>query len=196
MTARGCFLHLKSIAALLSRARSGAGEHYEKICPVVRFSFVELLNNRRSMPATNENTATIMDSHLIPCLLLFRNSGPENYQHLSPEQRQQLMMRWNAWYDDLAAQGKAIEGQPLELETRLVSGPGGSRIIDGPFAEAKEAIGGYVKLLAGSIEEATAIAQRHPGLEYGLCIEVRQLSESCHLGVTAGHRAAPALSGV
>jgi hypothetical protein len=131
-----------------------------------------------------------MQTSAIPCLLLFRNSGPENYQHLSPEQRQHLMMRWNAWYDELAAEGKAMEGQPLELQTRVVSGPGGARIIDGPFAEAKEAIGGYVKLLVTNLEEATAIAQRHPGLEYGLQIEVRQLSESCHLGVTAGHRGA------
>lgn len=116
-------------------------------------------------------------------MLLFRNSGPETHAHLSPEQRQQLMTRWNAWYDGLAAEGKAIEGQPLELETRVVSGPGGERVIDGPFAEAKEAIGGYVKLLVGSLEEATGIAQRHPGLEYGLEIEVRQLTENCHLGV-------------
>lgn len=145
--------------------------------------------------APNETT-TIMESRPIPCLLLFRNSGPENYQHLSAEQRQRLMMRWNAWYDALAAEGKAIEGQPLELETRVVSGPGGSRITDGPFAEAKEAIGGYVKLLVRSVDEATAIAQRHPGLDYGLCIEVRQLSDSCHLGVTAGHRAASSMSAV
>ena len=78
-----------------------------------------------------------------PYMLFFRNSGPETHQHLSPTQRQTLVTRWNAWYDGLAAQGKAVEGQPLELETRMVSGIGGSRVVDGPFAEAKEAIGGY-----------------------------------------------------
>jgi hypothetical protein len=130
-----------------------------------------------------------------PYLLFFRNSGPENHQHLSPEQRQQLVTRWNAWYDGLAAQGKAVEGQPLELETRIVSGNGGSRVVDGPFAEAKEAIGGYVKLMVSGLEEATEIAQRHPGLAYGLIIEVRSMTANCHLGVTAGHRATPALAG-
>jgi hypothetical protein len=119
-----------------------------------------------------------------PYLLLFRNSGPETHAHLSPEERQQLVTRWNAWYDGLAAAGKATEGQPLELETRLVSGPGGSRIVDGPYAEAKEAVGGYVKLLAASLDEATAIAQSHPGLAYGLIIEVRSMTVACHLGVT------------
>ena len=60
---------------------------------------------------------------------------------------------------------------------------GGARVIDGPFAEAKEAIGGYVKLMVESIDEATAIAQQHPGLDYGLEIEVREMTASCHLGV-------------
>jgi hypothetical protein len=137
---------------------------------------------------------TDMENTRSPYILFFRNSGPENYAHLSPDQRQRLMQKWNAWYDGLAASGRAVEGQPLELETRLVSGSGGARVIDGPFAEAKEAIGGYVKLLVGSIEEATAIAQEHPGLDFGLEIEVRQMTESCHLGVQ--HHAARELSAV
>ena len=118
-----------------------------------------------------------------PYMLFFRNSGPETHQHLSPAQRQQLVTRWNAWYDSLATQGKAVEGQPLELETRLVSGTGGARIVDGPFAEAKEAIGGYVKLQVADFDEATAIAQQHPAFDYGLQIEIRQMVSHCHLGV-------------
>ena len=137
---------------------------------------------------------TNMENTRSPYILFFRNSGAENYAHLSPDQRQRLMQKWNAWYDGLASTGRAVEGQPLELETRLVSGSGGARVIDGPFAEAKEAIGGYVKLLVGSIEEATAIAQEHPGLDYGLEIEVRQMTESCHLGVQ--HHAVHELSAV
>jgi hypothetical protein len=112
----------------------------------------------------------------------FRNSGPETHAHLSPAQRQQLVTHWNAWFEGLVAQGKAVEGQPLELDTRVVSGPGGTRVVDGPFPETKEAIGGYVKLLVSGLDEATTIAKQHPGLEYGLIIEVRQAGE-CHLGV-------------
>lgn len=118
-----------------------------------------------------------------PYLLLFRNTGPENHRHLSPQERQQLITRWNAWFEGLLAEGKATEGQPLELETRMVSGPGGGRVVDGPFPEAKEAVGGYVKLMVSSLDEATAIAQRHPGLDYGMMIEVRQMTPDCHLGV-------------
>src|SRR4051812_14620386 len=127
-------------------------------------------------------------------MLFFRNSGPETHQHLSPEQRQQLVTRWNGWFDKLVAEGKAVEGQPLELETRVVSGPGGARIVDGPFPEAKEAIGGYVKLIVSGIEEATEIAKRHPGLAYGLVIEVRELTPHCHLGVNTRSTTAQAVA--
>jgi hypothetical protein len=139
-----------------------------------------------------------MDPHPAPApyLLFFRNSGPETYQALSADQRQQLMTRWNAWYEELAAQGKAVEGQPLELETRLVSGAGGSRVTDGPFAEAKEAIGGYVKLMVSGLDEATEIAQRHPALAYGLVVEIRSMMAACELGVTARPGPARAAAGV
>ena len=119
----------------------------------------------------------------VPFLLLFRNTGPETHQHLSPEERQQLVTRWNTWFDGLVAQGKAVEGQPLELETRVVSGTGGTRVLDGPFAEAKEAVGGFVKLMVADLAEATTIAQRHPGLAYGMLIEIREMTPHCHLGV-------------
>jgi hypothetical protein len=117
-------------------------------------------------------------------MLLFRNTGPEIYAHLSPDQRQQLITRWNDWFESLVRAGKASEGQPLELDIRVVSGTGGSRVVDGPFAESKEAVAGYVKLHVESLAEATAIAQRHPGLDHGMKIEIRELTPHCHLGVT------------
>ena len=124
-----------------------------------------------------------METNATPYILFFRNSGPENYAHLSAQERQRLVTSWNTWYDELSEAGKAIDGTPLELETRIVSGPRGERVVDGPFAEAKEAVGGYVMLKVRDLDEATTIAQRHPGLAYGLVIEVRRLAESCHLGV-------------
>jgi hypothetical protein len=139
--------------------------------------------------------ATAPDPAPSPYLLLFRNTGPENYSQLSPDQRQELIASWNSWFEGLLAQGKAVEGQPLEPEIRIVTGTGGARITDGPFSEAKEAIAGYVTLSVGSLEEATAIAQRHPGLAHGLMIEIRQMVPHCFLGVTTRTRSAADRSG-
>lgn len=121
-----------------------------------------------------------------PYLLLFRNTGPETHAHLTAEERQQLVERWNAWFVGLRDAGRALDGRPLDLKSRTVAGPGGSRVTDGPFPEAKEAVGGYVLLNVTNFDEATAIAQQHPGLDHGLIIEIREVDETCHLGVVTG----------
>lgn len=121
-----------------------------------------------------------------PFLLLFRNTGPENHAHLTPTERQQLVEQWNTWFVGLRNAGQAVDGRPLELTGRVVAGAGGTRVTDGPFAESKEAVGGFVMVLAEDLDEATAMASRHPGLPYGLIVEVRPVEDTCHLGVVTG----------
>ena len=66
-----------------------------------------------------------------------------------------------------------------------VSGKNGRFVTDGPFAESKEAVGGYLVLDVETIEEAIAIAQSSPGLAYGGAIEVRPVAEECPLDIRA-----------
>jgi hypothetical protein len=47
--------------------------------------------------------------------------------------------------------------------------------MDGPFAEAKEVIGGYWFFLAGSLDEAAALAAENPCLACGLAFEIRPI---------------------
>lgn len=108
-------------------------------------------------------------------MLLFRNAGPEAHAHLTPEGRALLAQQWNDWYDGLAARRKVSHGQPLALEGRVVSGVEG-RVTDGPFAETKEVVGGYIMLTVESFDEATEIARQCPGLPHGLTVEVRPLA--------------------
>ena len=112
-----------------------------------------------------------------PFLLLFRNAGPETHQHLSHEQREQLTKQWNDWYEGLAAKGKVQHGRPLGLGGRVVGGARGERVTDGPYAEAKEVVGGYFFLNVADLDEATAIAKMCPGLPLGLTVEVRPVVE-------------------
>lgn len=120
-----------------------------------------------------------METPSTPYMLLFHDSMRSRYADMSPEQRQQLLQQWNAWYDGLIADGRLQQGHPLEPEGRVVSGPRGERVVDGPFAEAKEAIAGYFFLHVSGIDEATEIAKRCPGLDYGITVEVRPVAECC-----------------
>src|SRR5258708_20086468 len=86
-----------------------------------------------------------------------------------------------AWFERLTAQGKVIAGSPLEKEGKNVSGKNGRVVADGPFAESKEAIGGYFLLRVDSLDEAVAIAKGCPGLPHGAKIEVRPVMAQCPL---------------
>jgi hypothetical protein len=98
---------------------------------------------------------------------------------LSPEEIQQIMSRANAWFERISRQGKAKAGQPLAHEGKIVSGKKGQTVTDGPFAESKEAIAGYVLLQVNDLDEAVEIAKEWPILEiHGVSIEVRQVRES------------------
>jgi hypothetical protein len=106
-------------------------------------------------------------------MLLFRNAGLESHAHLTPEQKAALAKQWNDWVEGLAAQGKLPHAHPLGLTGRIVSGRAGERVIDGPFAEAKESVGGYFFLHVADLDEATAIAKQCPSLHLGMIVEVR-----------------------
>jgi hypothetical protein len=81
----------------------------------------------------------------------------------------------------LTDEGICLAGQPLEREGKLVSGKNGRVVSDGPFAESKEAIGGYFLLRVNTMDEAVAIAKGCPGLAYGIQVEVRPVREECPL---------------
>ena len=110
-------------------------------------------------------------------MLLFR--GPSWEEGLSPEELKKVMGQVMAWFEGLKEQGKVKGGQPLGPEGRTISGKKGRLVADGPFAESKEAVGGYLILQVDDVDEAVAIAKSNPILEYGITIEVRPLLDEC-----------------
>ncbi|MGA7273704.1 MAG: YciI family protein, partial [Candidatus Udaeobacter sp.] len=114
-------------------------------------------------------------------MLLYRSD--EWYNMLSREELEKLMNQNKAWIEKLTARGKAKPGRALERSGATVSGKNGRFVTDGPFAESKEAIGGYLVLDVETIDEAIAIAQSSPGLAYGGSMEVRPVAEECPLDV-------------
>jgi hypothetical protein len=112
-------------------------------------------------------------------MLLFR--GTDWHKGLSPDEIQTVTNQWMSWFERLTNEGKARAGHPLEGTGKIVSGKNGRIVADGPFAESKEAIGGYFLLKVDSLEDAVAIAKQCPGLEYGAIVEVRPVAEMCPL---------------
>ena len=115
-------------------------------------------------------------------LLLFR--GTDWHKGLSAEEIQAVVKQMYAWLDRLTAEGKAKAGKPLFPEGKVVSQKKGRSIADGPFAESKEAIGGFFLLEVGSLDEAAEIAKDFPGLNYGASVEVRPVAPECPLALS------------
>jgi len=110
-------------------------------------------------------------------LLLFR--GPHWDQGLSTDELQETMDSVIAWFDGLSQRGKLKGAQPLGAQGRTVSGTNGRFVVDGPFTETKEAVGGYLMLQADSFEEAVEAARKNPMLRYGVSVEVRPILAEC-----------------
>src|SRR5438309_2238951 len=116
-------------------------------------------------------------------MLLF--SSNEWYKELSHDEIQKVISQAKAWLDRLNAQGKIKGGQALARKGAIVSGKNGRLVSDGPFAESKEAIGGYLLLDVTTMDEALAIAKQCPGLPYGIRVEVRPVAGECPIGAEA-----------
>jgi hypothetical protein len=97
----------------------------------------------------------------------------------TPDEEEAGMTAVFAWFDKWAAAGKIGDGgSRLETSqsarTIRMSGDGPPVVTDGPFVEAKEAIGGFVTLECDDIDEAVAIASTWPGMSDGSSVlEVR-----------------------
>lgn len=104
-------------------------------------------------------------------VLLFRR--PPELPHPSPEEMQRNFERWSAWIDGLVSRGASTGGQRLDDAGTVVRNVGGARVVDGPFLEGKEVIGGTLAVTAPSLAAATEIAKGCPGLDHGYSVEVR-----------------------
>lgn len=89
------------------------------------------------------------------------------------------MRQFNGWLDKWRTAGAIKGGQPLAGKGTTISGSKARTLADGPFPEAKEAVGGYILIEAESFEEAVKIASEWPLLEYDGFVEVRPVINQC-----------------
>jgi hypothetical protein len=91
----------------------------------------------------------------------------------SPEQQQQHMQKWMTWFEGLKKEG-AYQGlgAPLEPTGKVIRGTR-KTVSDGPYAEAKDLVGGYAIVEARDLESAVELARGCPIYERDGAVEVR-----------------------
>jgi len=102
-------------------------------------------------------------------IYLFRGG---NMATLSADERQKNMQKWMAWMKELGATGNFKSGEPLEDEGKTLRGKG-KVVTDGPYAEAKDLVGGFLLISAKDLGEATELAKGCPIFERDGTVEVR-----------------------
>ena len=104
-------------------------------------------------------------------LYLFRG-GDAAMAEFSPEQMQQHMQKWGVWMQELTDKSILIDGLPLAKEGKRVKS--GNVIIDGPYTEGAEVVGGYLMVNAESLDHAVEISKGCPIFENDGEVEVRE----------------------
>jgi hypothetical protein len=92
----------------------------------------------------------------------------------SPEQLQVYMKMYHDWVGGIAAQNKFIGGKGLSTEGKVIKA--NNVITDGPYAEIKESLAGYIMIKAKDFDDALNMAKDCPILQgEGNSVEVRKV---------------------
>lgn len=108
-------------------------------------------------------------------VLLLRDSGAFD-PNMSPDEMQAIIERYVAWRAKVQQNGRSITGHKLtDSQGRVLNGSGSAlKITDGPYAEAREVMGGLFVIDAASYEEVVELCKDCPHLEFG-SIEIREV---------------------
>lgn len=103
--------------------------------------------------------------------------GGEDRANRSPQEMQQVMQKWVSWLQGLAEQGHIKDrGQPLERGGKIVTGKQ-KLVTDGPFAEAKDLVGGFTLVEARDLDQAAELSKGCPIFDAGGFVEVRPVMQ-------------------
>ena len=101
--------------------------------------------------------------------------GSEEWENLSEDERRQVYADYQAVNGTPGVTPADVRMQPPETATSVRVEDGRTLVTDGPFAEAKEALGGYLFFEADDLDAAIELASRIPAARMGGGIEIRPL---------------------
>jgi hypothetical protein len=112
----------------------------------------------------------------MPQYVMLLHENPAVFENYGPAEMQAVIEKYKAWSQKTGASGHLRGGQKLrDGEGRVLrTGANGLAVIDGPYSEAKEVIGGFFLLEAANYEEAVRVSRDCPHVEYGV-VELREV---------------------
>lgn|ERR1041384_1594065 len=107
-------------------------------------------------------------------VFLLRSSEADFQEAMgTPQRAQKSLEAWLTWITELENAGHLKSpGLPLERSGRLVRGKE-LEVTDGPFAEAKDMVLGFIVVSARDLEHAVTIAKGCPIARGGGAVEIR-----------------------
>ncbi|MEP6938221.1 MAG: YciI family protein [Rudaea sp.] len=111
--------------------------------------------------------------------LLLLYADEKGWAQLSPKEQEQGMAAYTAYTQALKESGVHVGSNRLRSAsdaTTVTMLNGKSRVLDGPFADSKEQLGGYYLIDVADLDSAIAWANRCPGSGHG-AVEVRPVWE-------------------
>ena len=122
--------------------------------------------------------------------MLLLHQAPNYNADLPREKMLEMTKRYMAWADGLRQKGQMVGGEKLTASGgRQLRSSGGKLVAsDGPYAEAKDVIGGYFVLEAKDLAEAEALTRDcpHMALAPGNWAEIRPIEDMNKVRAAAG----------
>jgi hypothetical protein len=109
--------------------------------------------------------------------LLTLYADEAGWNQLTPEQQKQAMGAYGAYTEALKSAGALVSGnrlRPSSSATTVRTTNGKTQVLDGPYAESKEQLGGYYLIDVPDLDQALSWASRCPGSQHGT-VEVRAI---------------------
>jgi hypothetical protein len=102
-------------------------------------------------------------------------SSEKGWADVSPDRIGEIMSAYNAYTEKLRSSGVLISGDELEVvaKAKSVRGEGGTQVVDGPFVDTKESLGGYYLIDCASDADALKWAKQAPTMMHGGGVELR-----------------------
>jgi hypothetical protein len=109
--------------------------------------------------------------------VLLLHEDPSGFAEISPDEIEKVIGEYVAWREGLVARGRLAGGKKLRDEGGrwLTRENGDVRVLDGPYSEAKEVMGGFFIITAADYAEAVEVSRTCPHLAYGGRIELREV---------------------